>query len=184
MSDRRGPARGVFWLENPGPKQTAEGAAWRRHAIGGQKREVMFLTLADLDHDGKRDIVCATRGGGFIWLRAGDDPRKTWPAHEIAMPSGCGKGKAVAVGDLDGDGRNDLVFSCGSANGRRSGVRWLRYDRSPSETVWRDHEISGPTGVKYDLVRLVDLDADGDLDVITCEERTNLGVVWYENPLK
>ena len=26
------------------------------------------------------------------------------------------------------------------------------------------------------------LDADGDLDVLTCEERKNLGVIWYENP--
>ena len=29
-----------------------------------------------------------------------------------------------------------------------------------------------------------DLDADGDLDVITCEEVANLGLVWYENPLR
>jgi hypothetical protein len=46
------------------------------------------------------------------------------------------------------------------------------------------HEISGPTGVKYDLVALVDLDGDGDLDVITTEENTNLGVIWYENPAR
>ena len=29
-----------------------------------------------------------------------------------------------------------------------------------------------------------DLDEDGDLDVITCEESSNLGVIWYENPVK
>jgi len=27
-----------------------------------------------------------------------------------------------------------------------------------------------------------DLDGDGAVDVITCEERDNLGVIWYENP--
>jgi hypothetical protein len=26
--------------------------------------------------------------------------------------------------------------------------------------------------------------ADGDLDVLTCEERANLGVIWYENPTR
>ena len=30
--------------------------------------------------------------------------------------------------------------------------------------------------------RMLDLDADGDRDVVTCEERDNLGVIWYENP--
>ena len=31
-------------------------------------------------------------------------------------------------------------------------------------------------------IDVLDLDMDGDLDVMTCEERENLGVVWYENP--
>ena len=31
-------------------------------------------------------------------------------------------------------------------------------------------------------MELIDLDGDGDLDVMTCEERKNLGVIWYENP--
>jgi hypothetical protein len=39
-------------------------------------------------------------------------------------------------------------------------------------------------GVKHDLVELIDLDDDGDLDLLTCEEVTNLGVIWYENPAK
>ena len=32
------------------------------------------------------------------------------------------------------------------------------------------------------LVQLFDIDRDGDLEVITCEERDNLGLIWYENP--
>jgi hypothetical protein len=34
-----------------------------------------------------------------------------------------------------------------------------------------------------DLIELIDLDTDGDLNVITCEEVANLGLFWYENPL-
>ena len=49
---------------------------------------------------------------------------------------------------------------------------------------WEGHEISGRKGVKFDRLELVDLDADGDLDVLTCEERDNLGVIWYENPTR
>ena len=39
-------------------------------------------------------------------------------------------------------------------------------------------------GVKHDLVPLIDLDGDGDLDVLTTEETKGLGVVWYENPTR
>jgi len=31
-------------------------------------------------------------------------------------------------------------------------------------------------------VQLVDIDGDGDRDLLTCEERDNLGVIWYEHP--
>jgi hypothetical protein len=33
-------------------------------------------------------------------------------------------------------------------------------------------------------MQALDLDADGTLDIITCEESDQLGVVWYENPTK
>ena len=49
--------------------------------------------------------------------------------------------------------------------------------------------MSGPDGIKFDLSLLVDVDRDGDLDVLNTEEHDNaaggnpgLGVVWYENP--
>jgi hypothetical protein len=48
------------------------------------------------------------------------------------------------------------------------------------------HRIADPLGIKYDLVHLLDLDGDGDLDVLTNEEKQDehgLGVFWYENPL-
>jgi hypothetical protein len=61
---------------------------------------------------------------------------------------------------------------------------WLSYRESPAEGKWEAREISGPEGVKFDLVELLDLDGDVDLDVISCEETANLGVIWYENPWK
>ena len=45
-------------------------------------------------------------------------------------------------------------------------------------------DISGAAGTKFDRMELVDLDDDGDLDVITCEESESLGVIWYENPTR
>jgi len=183
-SDRKGARRGVFWLENPGPGNAWRGRAWREHAIGGGDREVMFLARGDLDNDGRDEIVAAVRGGALTWFRARDSKADSWQSFEFAMPPQCGTGKGVGVGDINGDGRNDVVFTCENAVGGKSGVRWLQYSKSAEEPEWAAHEISGPEGVKFDRLELLDLDADGDLDILTCEERDNLGVIWYENPYR
>ncbi len=60
----------------------------------------------------------------------------------------------------------------------------MEYETSPTEQHWAAHDISGAAGSKFDLIELIDLDADGDLDVVACEEVANLGVFWYENPLR
>jgi len=57
---------------------------------------------------------------------------------------------------------------------------------------WAGCEIAGPAGIKFDRIELLDLDADGDTDVLACEERakntrgekSGLGVFWYENPFR
>jgi hypothetical protein len=42
--------------------------------------------------------------------------------------------------------------------------------------------IIGTDQAAYDI-RLVDMDADGDLDALIAGQQSN-NVVWYENPLK
>jgi len=88
-----------------------------------------------------------------------------------------GTAKTVVAGDLDSDGTMDLVVSCENANGSKSGVFWL-----PRAETNKPQSISGSKGVKFDRMVLIDLDGDEDLDILTCEERDLLGVIWYENP--
>jgi len=59
---------------------------------------------------------------------------------------------------------------------------WMKYANSPAEQNWTAFDIAGLSGTKFDLVQPVDLDGDGDLDVMTTEETERLGVIWYENP--
>jgi len=181
-SDRKGATRGCLWLENPGPGP-AQAQPWKQHRIGKGGREVMFITHADLDADGLLDVLAAVRGGDLVWHRRKTKSPDAWESFPIAMPANTGSGKGVAVGDVDLDGKPDIVFTCEHARGK-SGAVWLSYRQAPTDRVWDAHEISGPKGTKYDRIELLDLDGDGDLDLLTCEEAENLGVIWYENPTK
>jgi hypothetical protein len=185
VSDRKGTNRGVFWLENPGKKSA--GQAWTKHRIGANGREVMFLDVADLDGDDYKDVVVAVKPDEVHWFQHPGDLSKKWQSHKIQvqLPDSTGTAKAVRVGDIDQDGRVDIVYSCERARSPKHGVAWLRYVQAPTDSQWVVNEISGPVGVKYDRIELLDIDGDRDLDVLTCEEQhegKGLGVFWYENP--
>lgn len=175
VSDRKGDSKGVFWLENNNQAQS-----WQTHRIGGSDRQVMFLTVTDLDQNGSTDILAATYSKTLIWFRPTENP-DIWFSFPINLPDSAGIGKGVAVGDINLDGRQDIVFSCEKADGKQ-GVMWMSYMLQPSDPFWSAYAISGTAGSKFDLVQLNDVDGDGDLDVMTCEESAGLGVVWYENP--
>ena len=193
-TDRTGTRRGALWLEHPGPRSDVK-QPWREHRIGPvNEYEAMHGTIGDLDGDGLEDIIVAVKGGPIRFHRRVRGSAVAWETHLIAMPADSGTGKAVAVADVDGNGRPDLVVTCEHATEGKTGVFWLAYDRSPTESRWRAKSINGGEGFIFDLLQLVDLDGDGDLDVITEEEKgpylasgykgRELGVIWFENPTR
>jgi hypothetical protein len=193
-TDRQGGGRGALWLENPGTSGNVT-QAWREHRIGAKDEyEAMHHTIADLDGDGLEDVIVAVKGGPLRFHRRVRSASVAWETHLIEMPANCGTGKAVEVADVDGNGKPDLVVTCEHAIDGKTGVFWLAYDKRPTESRWGARSINGAEGFIFDLLQLVDLDGDGDLDVITQEEKgpylasgyvgRELGVIWYENPAR
>ncbi len=177
LSDRRGPTRGVFWLENPGAQAVRKQRHWQEHPIGGQDVEVMFIGAADFDQDSQPEWVAATLDARVVIFRQTGKAHEPWQSTSIALPAGYRRGKAVAAGDVDGDDNLDLVITTEDGC-----VAWLPEPKLAQNSVPNWQQINGKEGFKFDRVELRDLDRDGDLDIVTCEERHNLGVVWYENP--
>lgn len=180
-SDRKGSDASVGWLEHP----NQPGELWSDHTIDVSLVEpdpmgsFMFLTETDLDGDGQLDVLTAVRPQKIHWLRRLNDSGDSWSKTVIEIPAEAGTAKSVAAGDINGNGSIDLAFSCEQADGR-PGLMWLSQDGPGQE--WTAHDIGGLAGRKFDMVRLFDLDGDGDLDLVTSEERSIDAVVWYENP--
>lgn len=168
--------RGTRWLENTG------GADWVNHPIGFAGGEHKFIRITDFDGDGHDDVLDGASGATYnrSFLRRNLGQWGPWEVTEIPQPADVGHYQDVAVGDVDLDGVTDLVFSYSHAEGDLSGVVWS----AATENGWERREISGSPGTKYDNVELVDLDGDGDLDVVTSEQIEQLGVIWYENPTR
>ncbi len=183
FSDRMGEQRGCWVRRNPGTG--ASPAEWPEFPIGGQGREVMFLTTCDLNGNGLPDVLCPDRGAGFLVCVNESQPGEIrFRTLEIPRPPETGTGKCIAAGDINRDGQLDFVITCEHAQGKH-GAYWLQCEPLKDPAAYTLHPISGKErGVKYDLIELIDLNGDGWLDVLTCEERDNLGVIWYENPAR
>ena len=207
ISNRASKAKGVRWLENPtvNPDGVKVTDPWNVHVVGATGKEAKFIGVGDLSGDGLADIVVPTDVGRtyirgedgrvsskpvpaqFLWYEAKDTTGDAWIEHEIDWPSTFARsGKGAAVADINDDGKNDIVLSgnTGTAREQRllSGLVWLEYGKKPTDTSWIRHEVAGPDGIKFDQIRMVDLDSHRDLDIATTVEKGGPGLTWYENP--
>lgn len=189
VSDRRSELRGCRWLENPGPGETQK-KPWKNHDIGGQNVQVMFMTMSDIDDDGMEEVLVTDYDTHHIYIyKRQNDAGTEWSEKIYAISEETGTGKSVEVGDVNGDGIPDLVLSTNTHDKNIIGLGWIDGKTLNGSNVLHLQPISKMDNYKYDRVRLLDVDQDGDLDVLICEENNGegsrgLGVVWYENPLK
>lgn len=182
VSDRASPAgNGVHWFERP-LDPAAPDAVWRSHLVGTGVRNPAFVAPV-FDSGSRLRGVVVPSGKSRLSLFEREDPSaELWSLNDIAYPRGLGTPKAAAVGDIDLDGALDVVISCSNLSGRKDGIAWFPSAAAPLDVAPEKQGISGAQGEKFDRMELLDLDGDGDLDVMTTEELQGFGVVWYENP--
>jgi hypothetical protein len=197
ISDRRlgGDGRGARWLENPGASSPSLSSEWTSHFVAATNSDAMFLDQADIDGDGLIDVILPIKSQRWIIARRLDASGLSWSVETKSIPGssvfpdGAGTSKAVRVIDIDGDGFLDVAHSFEQAESPKEGMLWLKHPgANPLTDAWQTgFPIAGPEGIKYDLMQAIDLDGDGDLDLITTEENAGagsvgFGTIWHENP--
>ena len=175
-SDRRGTEPGIYWLKNPGVTEEP----WSRHLLGGLGKEVMFLGTYRHRSSNQLEVICATLEGKAIQLSQQKSGK--WITYEHMLPLGLTAGKSAGFADINLDGRLDWVVTT-EAQRERDDLNAVAWKENLGDG-WKDHPISDLSGRKFDRFEMIDLDGDGDLDLLTCEEVHDLGVFWYENPTR
>lgn len=121
------------------------------------------VKLADIDSDGDLDIAAASAGGDELaFYRNANGDGSVW--NKITALSFFVEAGGVDVGDFDGDGDLDIV---GSAFGDDD-IAWAE-NTVGDGSAWSEHTIAN-TFDGASAVAVVDIDTDGDPDVVAVAE--------------
>ncbi len=132
-----------------------------------------FLRFADLNGDGKQDIVTANGRRNTVEIFLGDGRAGFSPGAIVKLEPGRWW-YSFALGDIDGDGLLDLVTaSSGHQPDSEPGhVATRRGDGKGSFAAAATQTLSLPPDPR--VAALVDVNGDGRLDIVLSHGRTNI----------
>lgn len=156
----------AFWYENP--RRTGE--SWKKHFVF-PRVQGESPPFVDLNGDGRPEVVCLWQGR-WGWIQPDwSQPSLPWTFHPVTR-----RGDwhhfyhGTGVGDLNGDGRLDLILNDG----------WFEQPPPGAESsLWLEHPFRFAEKGGAQIYAL-DVDGDGDPDVVTSLDGHGWGLAWFE----
>jgi hypothetical protein len=162
-------ASAIRWFAN----DSGDGSSWTSRAVSSAAAGVEGVELADIDRDGRLDVIAALTGVGELrfWRQT---PAGLW--QERLISAGATGVRDIALGDIDVDGRIDVVGLFPGAGQ----LRWWANPENPSTALnWNDQFI----GLANDPVGLqvADIDFDGVPDVMAASRGLGFIGLWISD---
>jgi hypothetical protein len=160
------PGVDASWYENPG----ANGGAWRRKVVM-LPVDNESPTFADLLGTGQPALICTSLGRmGYATFDA-KDPGRPWTFHPVTPPGPWQRfTHGLGFGDVNGDGRNDLLDKDGW---------WEQPASLAGDPIWKQHKFTFAAKGGAQMF-VYDVNGDGRNDVITSKEAHGYGISWFE----
>lgn len=167
------PGKPAYVYENPGPGHYDK--PWKKHevlkSVGNESPQ--FVNLVG---DAQPELVCTMNGffgyASFV-PKKGFEP---WTFHVVSVmdaPKQFGHG--LGIGDLNGDGLQDIIIATG----------WFEQPAKDADTQrWEFHRVAFTTAYGGAEMHVYDVDGDGLNDVITSLAAHDFGLAWYKQVKK
>ncbi len=158
---------GNHWYRNSGDPKNKRFAAHRYRNLDAGFHDV---AVADINGDGRLDIITLSEDHGCYWYEQPEPAsiHGLWTERQIIPAENCPHGSfgPEGIGDLDGDGDNDIVLGNRWAENIDGGASWAFHPLPFGR--WTVPTWGGPAILATRSV-IRDMDGDGHNDIVIAE---------------